>query len=270
MRWDIGIVGLGRVGASVSRALVRSGYPAGRIVATAPRTVEGRCVAASDITLAEKLDDLVANSRVLLVCVRAEQLPAVCEVSRSLLTREQTFVVFSAGVSVRRIEESLAEGERPACAVMRAVPNVCMVAGSGYTWIYYSARLKEDERVARTTRLLGNLGEVRVADTEEMLDRNSLISGTLPAFLALFLAAVADAAVSRSIPETCAWEMISASAYGTLRTLEEFNWAAEQVVNLVATPGGLASRASRHLDREGSLKEAAAEWFGSMAGRLAT
>jgi pyrroline-5-carboxylate reductase len=265
MRWDIGIVGLGRVGASLSRGLIRSGYPAELIAATGPRSAEGKSLATTGITLIEDLETLIGNSRTVLICVRGDQLLSLCESARSFMSAEQALVTFCAGVSYGAIEASLRTEERANCVLIKAIPNICMATGCGYTWVYFQPLLKEDDRVASTISLLGKLGDVRVAETEEALDQNSLLSGTFPALFALFFEAVVSAAVANAIPEPLAREMVARTTYGTLKTIEELKASTDQIVDWVATPGGLVERSSRSLGKNGALKEAASEWFSSIA-----
>jgi pyrroline-5-carboxylate reductase len=221
---------------------------------------------ATAITLAPELEAVVRGSRFVAICVRGDQLPAVCETARSLLRRDQVVLTFAAGVSYRAIEEFLKKGNEPTCPLIRAVANICMTAGTGYTWVYFSPQWQRDERVKGAISVLERVGDVRFAETEEILDRNSLLSGTLPALIALFLEAVENAALSLSIDKPLVRDMIAKTAYGALKTIEELRASPQQIVNLVGPPGGGVARASKDLENKKYLKKATSEWFASMEG----
>jgi pyrroline-5-carboxylate reductase len=81
------------------------------------------------------------------------------------------------------------------------------------------------------------VGRAEVVD-ETHLDAVTALSGSGPAFVAVFLEALADGAVKMGLPRTLALEFAAQTLLGTARLLLEKNLPPGLLKDLVASPGG--------------------------------
>ena len=111
-----------------------------------------------------------------------------------LQQRKPLLITMAAGLTVARIEE-LAGGKLP---VIRIMPNTPVAVGKGMTQ-YCRNELVDEETIAsfrEDLRFSGQLDELE----ERLIDAASALSGCGPAYVYLFIEALADGAVACGVP----------------------------------------------------------------------
>ena len=111
-----------------------------------------------------------------------------------------------------------------------------------------STRRRRNDRQLVLT-LLKSFGRAEVVP-EYLMDTVTGVSGSSPAYVFLFLEALADAAVAEGMPRKQAYEFAAQSVLGSAKMLLETGMHPGELKDMVCSPGGTTIEAVAVLERE--------------------
>ena len=173
----------------------------------------------------------------------------LASLAEELRARADSFVLVSmaAGVSIADIRR-MAGADYP---VIRIMPNIPASTGSGVILYDYTENVPQ-EAVAvfcEGMRFAGIVDHL----PEKLIDAASALSGCGPAFVSLFVEALADGAVACGLPRDKAMLYAMGTVEGTAKMLRESGMHPAQLKDAVCSPGGNTIEGVRTLE-EGGLR----------------
>jgi pyrroline-5-carboxylate reductase len=185
------------------------------------------------------------RSDVVLLCHKPAQLD---EVAAEIAGSARAVASVLAGVELARLEA--AYPDRP---VYRFMPNLPAEVRRGV--ICFAQRgLASEGPEQELLELMGRAGAVIPVD-EPLIGPATAVMSCGPAFLALVVDSLADAAVRHGLERPEAARMAVETMAGTAAWLEAHDFDAAELRRRVATPGGLTERGLHRLE-DGGLPEA--------------
>ena len=109
--------------------------------------------------------------------------------------------------------------------------------------------LVTEEELQLVLTLLKSFGRAEVVP-EYLMDTVTGVSGSSPAYVFLFLEALADAAVAEGMPRKQAYEFAAQSVLGSAKMLLETGIHPGELKDMVCSPGGTTIEAVAVLERE--------------------
>ena len=164
-----------------------------------------------------------------------------------LAARLDEFVLVSmaAGISIADIRR-MAGGEYP---VIRIMPNIPVKAGSGVILYDYTDNVPEEALEAfRWSMTYAGLVDHL---PEHLIDAGSALSGCGPAFVSLFVEALADGAVACGIPRAKAMEYAAMTMAGAGEMYLATKQHPGALKDAVCSPGGSTISGIRSLEQHG-------------------
>ena len=162
-----------------------------------------------------------------------------------LQQRKPLLITMAAGLTTPQIEE-FAGGEIP---VIRIMPNTPVSIGKGVIQYCANDLVSKDvlEDFLSDMRFSGILDRL----DEKLIDAGSAISGSGPAFVYLFIEALADGAVACGIPRAKALEYAAATVIGAGELVLASGQHPGQLKDAVCSPGGSTIAGIRALENQG-------------------
>jgi pyrroline-5-carboxylate reductase len=243
----IAIVGAGRLGESLLRGFLSSGWrSAADLVATARRSerraeLEERYGVSAGASNAEA----VASSRLAIVAVKPQDVDAVLAEIAPSVSPGHTILSVAAGVTTARIESLLPGGAR----VVRAMPNAPALVHEGIAGVAGGASAT-DEDLSLAEDALGHLGAVVRLD-EKDLDAVTALSGSGPAYFALLAEAMIEAGLLLGLSREVSTRLVVQTMLGSALLLRDEKMHPVELREAVTSPGGTTTRAIRELERSG-------------------
>lgn len=230
---DIAFLGAGRMASAiVDGLLARQVSPPSRLRCldggdgTAP-ALAGR----TGIHAAADLPDLLASADTLVLACKPQQLAGL-DPRLAGLAAGRLVISILAGTRVERLAKVL-PGARN---IVRAMPNTPGQIGAGVTAWCARAPLAPADR-ARVEAILGALGTA-LETAEEQLDAVTGLSGSGPAYVFEFAAALRDAGVAAGLPRPLAWQLARETLLGSARLLSATGTEPEALRDQVTSPNG--------------------------------
>ncbi len=136
-----------------------------------------------------------------------------------------------AGVPLARLEAAFPENP-----VVRTMPNTPATVGAGMSAIAPGAKVTPDHlKTARN--IFEAVGQV-VDIPENLMDAVTGLSGSGPAFVALFIEALADGGVKAGLPRAIAAQLALQTVLGSAQLLQDSQLHPAQLKDRVTSPGG--------------------------------
>lgn len=172
--------------------------------------------------------------------------PALQQAARGAGARRPLWLSIAAGVSLARLEQALGPGAR----VVRAMPNTPALVRAGATALVANAACDDADR-ERARALFGTVGLVWEAPQEALLDAVTGLSGSGPAYVFVFLEALADAGVRVGLPREASHALACQTVLGATRLALETGRHPAQLKDQVTSPGGTTIAGLERLEARG-------------------
>ncbi len=154
------------------------------------------------------------------------------------------FISIAAGITLGRLTAAL--GKR----VIRVMPNAPAMVGQGMAAMVGAPGAgKADQAFA--LRIFRAVGDAVALSEEGLLDAVTALSGSGPAYVYLFVKALADAAVSEGLPPELAVRMALKTIRGAEENMRQSALSPAELIRIVASPGGTTEAALRKFAETG-------------------
>jgi len=242
----LGVIGAGNMGEAILRGYLTSGAADGPKAAVFDLDTEKCRALAKDfgVTIADSLASLIDESDMLLLAVK----PNVC--AHVFLEQFDRFagksvVSIAAGWGGERLKNALPASAR----VLRVMPNTPAMIGEGMIVFEAGDTLTDEER-AFAQSLFGAVGEVITVEPK-LMDAVTAVSGSGPAYVYLFIEALADGGVKAGLPRAIAQKLAAQTVKGAAMMVQETGIHPGELKDRVCSPGGTTIEAVAVLEREG-------------------
>ena len=254
----LGFIGVGNMGGAIIRGLVGGGRVAPEnLIYYDPDPARQAQMAGLGVEAA--LDNAeVMHSPVVVLAVKPQILPAVMAGVKEFARPWHLIISIAAGVPLKLLEEALPESR-----IIRVMPNAPTLVSAGMAALA-PGRGVTPEDLALALELFQAVGQAVVVE-ERLMDAVTGLSGSGPAFVAIFIEALADGGVKMGLPRALAHTMAVQTVLGTAKLCLEEDLHPGRLKDMVTSPGGTTIAGIHALESGGfrgvvmSAVEAAAE-----------
>ena len=243
-----GFIGAGNMGGALARAVTRT-VP-GEDIMIADASAEKAASLAKELG-AEQVTNVTAayKADVLFLGVKPQMMEALfddllVEVLRAR-REELTLVSMAAGVEIEKVRD-LSGGRNP---VIRIMPNTPCAVGEGMILFAAEERVTDDTK-KRVMDALSGAGRL-IEMSEDHIDAGTAVSGCGPAYVDLFIEALADGGVAAGLSRAVALELAEQTVLGSARLLIETGQHPAAMKDAVCSPGGSTIEGVRSLEGAG-------------------
>jgi pyrroline-5-carboxylate reductase len=239
----LAIIGGGRMGEAIAAGLVAAGILDPKTIVIAEPDPAKRRHLADTHGIGAVADGAVALSgaEVAILAVKPQVMADVlAELSSAV--GGALVVSIAAGITCARLESVLPTGTR----VVRVMPNTPALVGAGMSVISGGTEASPGD-VELVETLFRAVGDVVVL-SEDLQDACTAISGCGPAYMALFVDALAEAGAGEGLDRDLAQRLALQTMQGTVRLIEVTGQSPVGVIQAVSSPGGSTVAALAELE----------------------
>lgn len=229
----IAFLGAGNMAAAMVDGLLAQGtcVPAGIACLGGANTTAANLAARTGIRLATSLDDLLVGAEALVVAFKPQHL-ASADPRLTEVTAGKLVISVLAGKKLSTLARTFSRARN----VVRTMPNTPGQIGAGVTaWCSQHPLSETDATLVAKT--LGALG-LAVPVEEQQMDAVTAVSGSGPAYVFEFAAALRDAGIAAGLPPEVAHQLALETLLGAARLLVKKNIEPEILRNQVTSPNG--------------------------------
>lgn len=243
----IGFIGLGNmakamIGGMLQKEIVQTGdiFGSARSRETLEAVRAGYGIGTRDSNVA-----VAGEADVLILAVKPQFFQTVIEEIREV-TPEKTLVIsIAAGKTIDWIEQAFGRKIK----LVRCMPNTPALVGEGCSGVCRSGLVTEEE-MAQCMELVESFGLAREVP-ERLINAVSGVSGCSPAYVFLFIEALADGAVAAGMPRAQAYTFAAQAVMGSAKLMLETGKHPGELKDMVCSPAGTTIEGVRVLEERG-------------------
>ena len=245
MKYQLGILGLGKMGSSILSGIIKSEiYQKEEVLLFDVNDELKKKYGDLGYKFSDSEQALIDNVEMLILAIK----PQMFKVLNNLKINNDLVVIsIAAGKTINDLEEIFGKQQ-----FIRVMPNTPSLISHGATAITKSNNVLE-ETFNKAKNIFESIGVVEEID-ESLMNEIIPVNGSMPAFLYYFVEAYIDDATSCGIPYESAKRLACEAVIGSAKMILETGKPIEELINDVCSPGGATLEGLRVL-KENNFQE---------------
>ncbi|WP_160725857.1 pyrroline-5-carboxylate reductase [Bacillus sp. USDA818B3_A] len=240
----IGFIGAGKMAQAMIAGMTANGVDKQNIMASAAtdRTINTVSEKYGILTSLQNMD-IAQFADILILAVKPDKHVTIIEEIKNHIKQDVIIVTIAAGITLAGVESLFAF---PVKAV-RTMPNTPSLVGEGMSALCAN-KYMTDRELTMVEQLFQCFGNSEWID-EKLMDAVPAISGSSPAYVYMFIEAMADGGVRQGIPRDQAYRLAAQAVLGAAKMVLETELHPGELKDQVCTPGGATIEAVAALER---------------------
>lgn len=197
------------------------------------------------VKVASTAEELMQNCDYIVMSIKPQFYQVVGDEIKSSIKHNQIIITVAPSYTLADMANLLGEDVK----VVRTMPNTPALVGQGVTAYCYNEKVKREELddFIGYFDSFGKLVEVK----ENLMPAVVAASGSSPAYVYMFVEAMADAAVSFGMPREMAYEMVAQAVKGSAEMVLHTKKHPGELKDAVTSPGGTTIKAVLAMEEAG-------------------
>lgn len=247
----IGFIGGGNMAEAIIKGIRSKGHtpPAEareEIIVSEPREERRKQLEQSyGIRTTQSNREVISSCAITILAVKPQTMASVLDEIASVVTDEKTVVSIAAGITLSYLQSRLNTKK-----LVRVMPNTPALVQKGMS-VMSLCECFSDREIAVVRDIFMSLGSVLTLP-EKYMDAVTALSGSGPAFLALFVESMAEAGIRMGLSKDNASELAIQTFIGTSALLDT-GMPPDKLRELVTSPGGTTAAGLQVFEEKGLM-----------------
>ncbi len=243
----IGFIGLGNMASAMIGGILGAGLCVPEDIIGSSKTQHTADKISEKFGISAGTDNIETAKRadVIVLAVKPIFFSEVIEQIKDIVDESKLVISIAAGKSIAQIEQAFGKKLR----IVRCMPNTPAMVGEGTTCICLQEDTdKADEELV--LKMMNSFGKASILP-ERLMDAFIGVAGSAPAYVFIFIEAMADAAVQAGMPRKQAYELAAQTVLGSAKLVLETGMHPGALKDMVCSPGGTTIEAVKVLEEKG-------------------
>lgn len=243
----IGFIGAGNMGGAIIGGIVTNKIASPSELIVADKNEESLSLTAEKYGVFTSTDNkkTAAESEMVFLCVKPNVIYSVIDEIKDFVNENTIVVSIAAGQSMEKITKAFGKDIK----LVRVMPNTPALVGEGMAACVQGENVSDDE-MERVLNIFDSFGKAEKVP-ESMMDAVTAVSGSSPAYVFMFIEAMADAAVRGGMTRSQAYTFAAQSVLGSAKMVLETGKHPGELKDMVCSPAGTTIDAVAVLEEEG-------------------
>lgn len=247
MAKTVGFIGSGNMGRAIMGGMIAAGlYAPSQILASA-KTKETVEKIEKELGIVATMDntEVARKADILFLAVKPGVFATVIPQIRDVCKEGQVVVSIAAGQTLASITDLFGRQIK----LVRSMPNTPALVGEAMSAVTPNEKISPEE-LQEVMAIFESFGKAEIVP-ETMMDAVVGVSGSSPAYVYMFIEAMADAAVADGMPRKQAYKFAAQSVLGAAKMVLETGEHPGVLKDAVCSPGGTTIAAVAELEKSG-------------------
>lgn len=243
----IGFIGAGNMGQAMAGGIVNSKLVVPENIVLSDLN-EKALAAANEkfgVRVTTDSNELAKEADILVLSVKPNLYPIVIKGIKDSVKKDVIVVTIAAGKALEDTENMF--GKR--IKIVRVMPNTPALVGEGMAAICPNDLVSKEE-TEEVISIFESFGKAEIVG-EKLIDSVTAVSGSSPAYVYMFIEAMADAAVLEGMPRDKAYKFAAQAVLGSAKMVLETGMHPGALKDMVCSPGGTTIEAVATLEKHG-------------------
>ncbi len=241
----IGFIGCGNMGFALMSGLVKAGKQDQLVCTDKDTDAEIKVITKLNIGYIRTNKELAQQAKYIVLAVKPQFMDEVIEEIKDVVT-EENVIISIAPVAIEKIKNGFGKDLK----YVRVMPNTPALIGEGMSVVSFSNAEFTQEEKDVVNEIFKSCGKVEIME-ERYLDAVTAISGSSPAYVYMFIEAMADAGVKNGLPRNIAYKLAAQTVLGSAKMVLETGEHPAVLKDRVCSPGGTTIAAVAVLEEKG-------------------
>ena len=243
----IGFIGLGNMASAMIGGILKKNLYSPEDLIGADKSEEAVKRAAETFHIHTTTDNIeVAEAAdVLILAVKPQFFEGMIAEIKGAVREDKLVISIAPGKTMEWLMDHFGKEMK----LVRCMPNTPALVGEGCTgFCTYSMVTEEEQETAR--KILESFGKAYPVP-ENLMDTVVGVSGSSPAYVFMFIEAMADEAVAEGMPRALAYEFAAQAVLGSAKMVLETGKHPGELKDMVCSPAGTTIQAVKVLEEKG-------------------
>ncbi|MCR5501706.1 MAG: pyrroline-5-carboxylate reductase [Lachnospiraceae bacterium] len=243
----IGFIGLGNMASAMIGGILGNGLAAPEEILGSARTKETCERIKKEYEIETTTDNVMvaSNADILFLAVKPQMFPEVLSPIAGVVKKDALIVSIAAGRSLKTMKEIFGQNAK----LIRLMPNTPALVNEGCTAVCPNENVSQTD-LEKVLKICRSFGTAEVIP-ERLIDAFSAVAGCSPAYVFMFIEALADAGVKAGIPRDKAYRFASQAVLGSAKLQLATGKHPGELKDMVCSPGGTTIEAVQVLENMG-------------------
>ena len=243
----VGFIGCGNMGQAMLSGMLESGKVTVEdvIVSAKTQATKQKLEKEYGVVIAEHNIEVVKQAQYVILAVKPQYYENVLNEVRSAITEQTILISIAPGKTFEWFEDKVGKSFK----VVRAMPNTPSLVKEGMMGLCGNPQVTVTELDA-ICELCQGFSKTEIVP-EHLMDVVTAVSGSSPAYVFMFIEAMADAAVEGGMPRGQAYTFAAQAVMGSAKMVLETGKHPGELKDMVCSPGGTTIQAVRVLEEKG-------------------
>lgn len=242
----LGFIGCGNMATAIIKGILANGIAGKDDIIGADLSEAVRNKINGDLGIQVTTDNKeAAKAEVLFLSVKPQFYETVIGEIKDVVTDTQLIITIAPGKTLDWLDKQFGKSLK----IVRTMPNTPALVGEGITAACYNGNVSRAD-LDKAVTILTSFGKCEVVP-EHLMDVVTSVSGSSPAYVFMFIEAMADAAVADGMPRAQAYEFAAQAVLGSAKMVLETGKHPGELKDMVCSPGGTTIEAVRVLEEKG-------------------
>jgi pyrroline-5-carboxylate reductase len=243
----LGFIGCGNMASAIMKGILANGFVSKEDIIGSDLSDAMRQKVSEELGIAvtKNNKEVAGAADVLFLAVKPQFYETVIDEVKEVLTTNQIVVTIAPGKTLQWLADKMGNHIK----IVRTMPNTPALVGEGITAACANENVSANE-LDTVVKILECFGKCEVI-SEHLMDVVVSVSGSSPAYVFMFIEAMADAAVADGMPRAQAYNFAAQAVLGSAKMVLETGKHPAELKDMVCSPGGTTIEAVRVLEEKG-------------------
>ena len=243
----LGFIGCGNMATAMIKGIISNGIVAKEDImgADLSQTSIDKIASEMGITVTTDNKEVAGKVDVLVLSVKPQFYESVITEIKGVVNAQQLIITIAPGKTLAWLGEQFGK----AVKIVRTMPNTPALVGEGITAACSNENVTPEE-LDTVIGILRGFGKCEVVP-EHLMDVVTSVSGSSPAYVFMFIEAMADEAVAEGMPRALAYEFAAQAVLGSAKMVLETGKHPGELKDMVCSPAGTTIQAVKVLEETG-------------------
>lgn len=242
-----GFIGSGNMGSAMMRGILASGKCTEDEIMASDAMAGALTAIEKELGILTSMDNKIVASfaDVLFLAVKPQYYQEVIEEIRDVVTLDKIVVTIAPGKSLEWLQETFVKPVK----IIRTMPNTPAMVREGMMGMCPGEHVSKED-IALVRDICSGFSNTEIV-SENLMDVVTAVSGSSPAYVFMFIEAMADAAVAEGMPRAQAYKFAAQAVLGSAKMVLDTGKHPGELKDMVCSPGGTTIEAVRVLEEKG-------------------
>ena len=243
----LGFIGTGNMAGAIMGGIIKKGILGADEIIGSDILEQGREHVKSLYGIHVTADNLevIDKAEIVILSVKPQYYASTIAQIKDHVRKDQMIITIAPGKTLKWLHEQFGKDVK----IIRTMPNTPAMVGEGMTAACANEFVNKEE-LEYAVEILSSFGKVEIIP-ENLMDVVVSTSGSSPAYVFMFIEAMADAAVADGMPRAQAYRFAAQAVYGSAKMVLETGKHPGELKDMVCSPAGTTIEAVRVLEKNG-------------------